>query len=88
MSSNKIYKDKNIFCLQIAKIKSGLENPTSKATYEKANVLVEKCSKIGFNVLKYVVALGYIFPKVIISFFNYFTTDLGNGAFDLPILMW
>lgn len=27
-------------------------------------------------------------PKLFVSFFRYFTTNLGHDAFELPYLMW
>lgn len=70
------------------RLKLGLGDPTSKTICEKTNKLVEKWCKIGFFVLKYVISSCFIFPKAIISFLIYFTTDLGNDSFDLPLPMW
>lgn len=69
-------------------LKLGWENPESKVICEKMNEFVETYSKIGMSVLKYVVVPSVIFPKVFISFFIYFTTDVGNDALDLPLPMW
>lgn len=67
---------------------SGLAHPKSKEIWEKTNEFVEKSSKIGFHVLKYVFAPSYTLSKFFVSFFNYFTTDLGHDAFDLLLPMW
>lgn len=69
-------------------IKIGFKSSTSKATLSNTNKFVEKYSKIGMLFIKFVFTLGYISPKVIISFFIYFTTDAGNDAFNLPLPMW
>lgn len=55
---------------------------------ETTNQIVEKCSEIGAFAMIYVVIPCFILPKAIYSFFIYFTTDLGNDAFDLPIAIW
>lgn len=66
----------------------GLENPPSKAICEKTNELVENLSKVVIFACKYGLGPCIVTPKVIVSFFMYFTTDAGNDAFDLPIPMW
>lgn len=66
----------------------GLENATSNAVFGETNEIVEKCSKIGIYGMKCVFVSCTIFPKAIVSFFNYFTTAAGNDAFDLPLPMW
>lgn len=65
-----------------------MENPKWKARHEKTNEFIEKCIKITVRVVKYVLIPCFILPKVIISIFAYFMTDLGNDAFDLPFPMW
>lgn len=72
----------------IKHVKLGMENPISKVICEEANGFVEKWSKIGIFVMKYVVVASYIFPKAFISFVIYLTTDLGSESFDLPAPMW
>lgn len=69
-------------------LKLGLKTPKSKAIFEKTNQLVEKYSKIGLFVIKNVIVPCFIFPKAIVSFFIYFTTNLGNDAFYLPASIW
>lgn len=31
---------------------------------------------------------GFVIPKIFVSYFNYYTTNLGNDAFELSIPMW
>lgn len=69
-------------------IKIGLKISASKETYHKTNQLVEKICEIAFFALKYVGGAFFIVPKVAVSYFKYFTTDLGNDAFYLPIPIW
>lgn len=64
------------------------ENPTSRALNERINQLVEKLSEIICSVGVKLVAPGIILPKVIFSYFIYFTTDAGSAAFGLPLPMW
>lgn len=66
---------------------SGLNSPTAKSHYEQTNELVEKLSEIGFFMTNLAFPC-FILPKVIFNFFNYFTSDLGNDAFDLPAPIW
>lgn len=68
--------------------KLGIIIPTSNAIYEETNRLVEKSTKNGFFILKYVIAPIFVLPKAIVCFSIYFTTDLGNNAFELPVPIW
>lgn len=68
--------------------KIGLKRPTSKAMYERANELSEKFSKIIYFVIVDIAIPLFVAPKVILSYFLYFTTDAGNEAFELPIPIW
>lgn len=69
-------------------LKLGLESPASKAIFAKTNELVEKYSETVKFFLIHVAVPCLICPKLIISVFIYFTTDVGNDAFDLPLRMW
>lgn len=69
-------------------MKLGLENSTSMAFHAKTNEFVEKWTKIGIFVMEYVLCPCVLFPKIIFSFYMYFTTDLSNDAFDLPFPVW
>ena len=66
----------------------GMKNPKSKIIYEKTNQLAEKLSTAVFFVIVKVSVPCIVFPKCIISYIVYFTTDLGADAFDSPLPMW
>lgn len=38
--------------------------------------------------MRNVIVQCFIIPKAIVSYFLYFTTDMGNDALELPIRMW
>lgn len=60
----------------------------SKKTYEGASLKVETWCKIGYFIMSVVTPICWIFPRVLFNYFNYFSTNIGNEAFDLPLLMW
>lgn len=64
------------------------KNSSSKAIYDKTDRLVEKCSEIIHFAIAKLTSICWIFPKVIISCLKYFTTDLGNAAFELQLYYW
>ena len=66
----------------------GLKYPKSKKMYKKTNRLVEKLCKIAYFIIVKVSAPCLAIPKALLSFFMYFTTDLGPNAFELPIPAW
>lgn len=66
----------------------GSKNPSLKLLYEKTNEKTEKWSKILFFLMVKFTPIAWLSPKVIISFYLYFTTDLGNDALELPSPMW
>lgn len=65
-----------------------LEDPTTRAIFYQTNRLVEKCSRIIILVVTKITPLCWLAPQTIASFVTYFTTDLGNDAFELPVTMW
>lgn len=67
---------------------TGLKYLRSKATFERTNELTEKLCKIIYFLLVYVTVPGFVLPKAIYCFFIYFTTDLGNDAFELSLPTW
>lgn len=73
---------KLIFCI------AGLLNPTPKIKYDEINHKIEKWCKIIDLVTIKISPPTVFLPKLIIGFFNYFTTDLQNDAFKLPNPMW
>lgn len=67
---------------------SGLINPKSKEIYTKANETIEKWSEI-IHLCFEKLTLPLIGPPFIfVSYFLYFTTDLGRQSFFLPFLSW
>lgn len=66
----------------------GLENASSKPIYEEIIQKIEKlCEGLNFIII-YISTPCVMFPKCLISFFAYFTTDLGSEAFELPFSVW
>lgn len=66
----------------------GLENPSSRAIYEEIVRQIEKmCEALNFIII-YISTPCVMLPKCMLSFFAYFTTDLGSGAFELPFNVW
>lgn len=66
----------------------GLQNEASKAIYVEVNDRIEKWSQIVHFVLVNVSIPFLILPKYLVSFYLYYTTDMGNDAFELPLPMW
>lgn len=67
---------------------SGMEYPTPEALFQETNQLVEKWSEIMCFLATIVIPTFVCFSMVMLSFFFYFTTDLGSDAFELPVPMW
>lgn len=66
----------------------GLKHEESRAMYEKTNHLMEKISKIVYFIIMNSSILGFVIPIAIISYLKYYTTNLGEDAFDLSIPVW
>lgn len=66
----------------------GSKNSQAKKIYEKANKLAEKLCEIVYFLCVTVSVPAFIFPKSMICFLKYFTTDLGNDAFELSLPVW
>ena len=64
-----------------------LKFSATKAIFYEANQFDEKLSEIIFFVVLNS-PLCALVPWIIYIFFIYFTTDLGNDAFELPVQMW
>lgn len=58
-----------------------------KAVCNKTDQQIEKLSKIGYSVMAKLTPWIWIWPKVITSYFIYFTTDLDSDSFILPVLL-
>lgn len=56
--------------------------------FEKTNQRVEKMSDFVFMVVAKIAVQCAILPKCIGSFGDYFMSDLGRDAFQLPFPMW
>lgn len=67
---------------------SGMKTPTQRSMYEEPNRVAEKWSKLGYIGFAIITPIMFVFPKAILVYFIYYTTDAGRDAFDLPFLMW
>ena len=67
---------------------SGSEYVASKKLYEKTNRQIELISKIAHFIMVKLSVPGFVLPKAFVSFFKYFTTDLGRDAFELSLPVW
>lgn len=82
------------FDLQICKIHVDsinfleFEDPAAKVIFHKTNQFVEKCSQIVVLFVSILTPIIWVAPQIFASVFTYFTTDLGNDAFELLIGMW
>lgn len=64
---------------------AGLEYLETQALYSETSQMVEKWMKIlHFAILKVTVMLSTS-SALIVSFFKYFATDLGDSASELPL---
>lgn len=60
----------------------------SRGTYEKAIDLVEKLNEMIYFAAMTIGVPGAVLPRVIVSYFTYFTTDAQSAAFELPFPSW
>ena len=67
---------------------AGMENPQSKQTYVKLNENIEKWTGVFYFFMVQLSVPAVTMPQFIISFYLYFTTDLGAEAFNLPFVIW
>lgn len=66
----------------------GSKRLASKAMYDETNRQIEKWTKIIDVVVVKVTSRFAIIPQIVLCYFLYFTTDLGNDAFELPFAIW
>lgn len=66
----------------------GLENSELKKLYIKTGRIIELMSKAILLVFMYIIPPMFVLPNSILSFYAFFTTDLGNDAFEMPFPMW
>lgn len=67
---------------------TGLENPTLKVMYENMNEKIEKRGEMVHFALMDITLHGIMIPNLIMSYFNYFTTDMDRDAFRLAFPIW
>lgn len=67
---------------------SGYECPVSKKIIEETSQQIEFWSKIVYVIFVKLMLPIFMLPQFIIGFFNYFTTDLGNDAFEMQFPVW
>lgn len=65
-----------------------LKYAPSRSIFSRTNRLIEKLSEITVLVIVKVTPISGYLPWFVYTFFVYFTTDLGNAAFDLPFPIW
>lgn len=66
----------------------GLENPSAAAKFIEVNEMVEKMATFFHFALVKLTLPCVLLPNFIMSYFSYFTTDLGADAFILPLPVW
>lgn len=77
-----------MFIDDYVKLIAGLSNPISEELFCKTNHQVEKCSEFIYFIVFKVSPPAYVLPKAFFSLFLYFTTDMGQDAFMLPLPTW
>lgn len=65
-----------------------LENGKSKASCKETIKRVEKMTEFSSILIIYITGIPLTVPKPFFSYFLYFTTDLGNDAFELVCSAW
>lgn len=66
----------------------GIKHSASMMIYIDAIDQMDTWSKIVYFFIAKIALNCFIWPKPILLFFLYFTTDVGTDAFELPIPMW
>lgn len=66
----------------------GLMNPISTLIYKQTDRKMQKWHHILNILMVKVTPVFANMPKCIVSFYTYFTTDLGRDAFELPCPAW
>lgn len=66
----------------------GLKYTASKSILIKTHRIVELLCKILNSVVLYNTPFGFTFPKAIMCYVIYYSTDAGTNAFKLPLPMW
>lgn len=66
----------------------GLECAASEVLYDEINSKGEKWSKTIITVIMAVVPQGLLFPKFLLSYYFYYTTEMDSDAFQMPFPSW
>lgn len=66
----------------------GIKHSESKQLYDKTDRQIEMMSKIAYFVMVTLSVPLIIGPKALISYYKYFTTDLGPDAFEQSMPVW
>lgn len=67
---------------------SGTQNPVSKAIFQETTKQMEKLCEVAHFTMMTISLPCIMYPKLLISFFIYFTNDFDKSAFELPFPMW
>lgn len=67
---------------------SGLKKAHSKAIYEDLHARMEKWTELIHLANVKVTLPCVVIPKFVMSFYVYYTTDVGGDAFQLPTYAW
>lgn len=70
------------------KLNSALKYSAARTFFHEANQVEEKLSKIIFFIMVDMTPGCVFVPWIGYVFLIYFTSDLGNAAFELPCPMW
>lgn len=65
-----------------------MEDEATTELYVNAHQQSEKWNKIVYFMFMKIFAPSILVPLLIHVFYDYFTTDLGNDAFQLPSPFW
>lgn len=72
----------------IENFEDAIQKRRLQTIYNKLNTKIEKFSKRFYWLLVQCTLVGVMMPTFFITYFVYFTTDLGCDAFQLPFLAW
>lgn len=71
----------------IENLEKEIQQRNFQLIYNKLNEKIEQFSKIIYFIFVHCTLFGVLMPNFLITFFVYFTTDLGSDAFQLPFLV-
>lgn len=74
--------------MHIVHNQTGMVNAESNLMYVNLNENIEKWSNVFYWVLMKVTAPGILIISFTMSYYLYFTSDLGSDAFCLPYPFW